>query len=144
MGVVSSIAGGVVSSILQSNVINRLADLIPDPQARQRALQDFETQLTVLVGASDVSQGPVNAAEASNALSLFISGWRPFIGWVCGSAFAYHFIILPFLLFIFTLTGHPVMLPQFDMQTLITVLMGMLGLGALRTVEKVTAMRNQS
>jgi len=56
---------------------------------------------------------------------------------VCGAAFAYHFIVQPFLAFAAANTGHAVQMPAFDMSTLSTVLMGMLGLGGLHTVEKI-------
>lgn len=81
------------------------------------------------------SQIEVNKIEAQNE-NIFISGWRPFIGWVCGSAFAYHFILQPLMMFILAQFGSTVILPVFDMSALNTVLMGLLGLGGLRTVEK--------
>lgn len=82
-------------------------------------------------------QVELNKVEASHR-SVFVAGWRPFIGWVCGAGFAYHFVLQPFLLFIVTWAGVDMpALPEFDMGTLQTVLMGMLGLGGLRTFEKV-------
>lgn len=78
----------------------------------------------------------VNKAEAASS-STFKGGWRPFIGWTCGAAFAYHFVLQPFLLFAVAMFGLDIPpLPQFDMSSLMTVLMGMLGLGGLRTFEK--------
>ena len=82
------------------------------------------------------AQIEVNKAEAGSS-SLFVSGWRPFVGWTCGVALCYHFVLQPFLMFILSSTGNPMELPVFDMTTLTTVLMGMLGLGGLRTYEKV-------
>tara|TARA_R110000803_G_scaffold48216_2_gene100160 strand:+ start:3303 stop:3698 length:396 start_codon:yes stop_codon:yes gene_type:complete len=80
----------------------------------------------------------VNKAEAASA-SVFKGGWRPFIGWTCGFAFAYHFVVQPFMLFAVAMFGLDIPpLPVFDMSTLMTVLMGMLGLGGLRTYEKKT------
>ena len=73
----------------------------------------------------------VNKAEAASS-STFKGGWRPFIGWTCGAAFAYHFVLQPFLLFAVAMFGLDIPpLPQFDMSSLMTVLMGMLGLGGL-------------
>ncbi len=72
----------------------------------------------------------VNEAEARHR-SIFVAGWRPFIGWICGLAFAFHYIALPLIL---TYTDHTP--PEFDTNSLFTVLMGMLGLGAMRTYEK--------
>lgn len=78
----------------------------------------------------------INKAEAASG-SIFKGGWRPFIGWVCGAAFAYHFILQPIIVFGVTVAGVTIPeLPEFDMGTLMPVLMGMLGLGGLRTVEK--------
>ena len=82
------------------------------------------------------AQIEVNKVEAGSS-SLFLSGWRPFVGWTCGVALCYHFVLQPFLMFILSSTGNPMELPTFDMTTLTTVLMGMLGLGGLRTYEKV-------
>ena len=83
-----------------------------------------------------MAQIEVNKAEAASN-SIFKGGWRPFIGWVCGIAFAYHFVLQPLLIFVMTYLGHPVPeLPNFDMTSLMTVLGGLLGLGGLRTFEK--------
>ncbi len=81
-------------------------------------------------------QMKVNEVEAAHS-NLFVSGWRPCVGWVCALAFAWQFVLLPIFLFIGHLTGHPVQAPVFDISTMLTVLMGMLGLGSLRTYEKV-------
>ena len=80
----------------------------------------------------------INKAEAASS-SLFKGGWRPAIGWTCAAAYAYHFVLQPLLLFAIAVFGVDIpALPQFDMSTLMTVLMGMLGLGSLRTYEKKT------
>lgn len=78
----------------------------------------------------------INKAEAASG-SIFKGGWRPFIGWVCGVAFAYHFVLQPFIVFGVTAAGVEIPeLPSFDMGSLMTVMMGMLGLGGLRSYEK--------
>jgi hypothetical protein len=83
-----------------------------------------------------LAQVEVNKAEAESG-SVFKGGWRPFIGWVCGAAFAYHFVLQPFIVFGVTVAGVQVPeLPTFDMGSLMTVMMGMLGLGGLRSYEK--------
>lgn len=85
-----------------------------------------------------MAQIEVNKAEASSG-SVFKGGWRPFIGWVCGFAFAYHFILQPILLFGISVAGVSFPpLPAFDMSQMMPVLLGMLGLGGLRTYEKKT------
>jgi len=83
-----------------------------------------------------MAQIDVNKAEAASG-SIFKGGWRPFIGWVCGFAFAYHFILQPILLFGVAAAGISIpSLPEFDMSQMMPVLLGMLGLGGLRTFEK--------
>jgi hypothetical protein len=78
----------------------------------------------------------INKAEASHR-SIFVSGWRPSVGWVCSIAMAYHFVLQPLIVFGVTIAGVAIPeLPKFDMNSLMTVLMGMLGLGGLRTFEK--------
>lgn len=83
-----------------------------------------------------LAQLEINKAEAASG-SVFKGGWRPFIGWVCGLAFAYHFIAQPVIIFITAYLGVTLPdLPEFDMASLMTVLGGMLGIGGLRTYEK--------
>lgn len=76
-------------------------------------------------------QTKINEVEAQHR-SLFVSGWRPSVGWVCSLAFAYHFVAFPIIRTIYP----DVDFPQLDTEPLFTVLMGMLGLGGLRTYEK--------
>lgn len=78
-------------------------------------------------------QTRINEIEAKHR-TVFVAGWRPFIGWVCGFALAYNFVIRD--LFIWALQPENVP-PALQMEHLMTVLMGMLGLGGLRTFEKI-------
>tara|TARA_R110002020_G_scaffold9501_4_gene37243 strand:+ start:15010 stop:15381 length:372 start_codon:yes stop_codon:yes gene_type:complete len=82
------------------------------------------------------AQLEVNKVEAGST-SLFVSGWRPFIGWTCGVALCYHFVLQPFLAFLLSSFGYQMDLPVFNMETLTTILMGMLGMSGLRSYEKV-------
>ena len=77
-------------------------------------------------------QTKINEVEAKHR-SVFVAGWRPFIGWVCGLALAYNFIIRD--LFIWVIDPE-IVPPALQMEHLMTVLFGMLGLGGLRTYEK--------
>ena len=78
----------------------------------------------------------INKAEASHK-SIFVAGWRPFIGWTCGIALAWHFVLQPLIMFLSVLFGFTLPeLPAFDMGSLLTILGGLLGLGSLRTYEK--------
>lgn len=115
-----------------SNLIKDVADKIwPDPAKRAEALlkaQELDNQLAQ-------GQMAIDQAEASNS-SMFIAGARPFIMWVCGFAFAYHLILQPLLTYLMAIFGYSFPLPIFDSSMLNSVLMGMLGLGGLRSVEK--------
>jgi len=77
----------------------------------------------------------INKVEAANP-SVFVSGWRPFVGWVCGFGLVYSFIAQPLLAW-GSVNWSFVIPPTLDLGTLLTILGGMLGLGSLRTVEKV-------
>ena len=78
-------------------------------------------------------QTKINEIEAQHR-TVFVAGWRPFIGWVCGIALAYNFVIRD--LFIW-LINPEIIPPALQMEHLMTVLLGMLGLGGLRTYEKI-------
>ena len=77
-------------------------------------------------------QSEINKLEAQHR-STFVAGWRPFIGWICGFALAYNFIIRDLAIWAFGIESVPAPL---QMEHLMTVLLGMLGLGGMRTFEK--------
>jgi hypothetical protein len=133
MSIISDIGGiGAVSSLI-NNVIDKI---FPDKIGMEKERAAFLQKAQEMDNELLKGQQAINQIEAGSN-SIFVAGWRPFIGWVCGSAFAYHFVLQPFLVFCFTLYGAKIDLPVFNMDALNTVLMGMLGLGALRTTEKV-------
>jgi len=82
-------------------------------------------------------QMDINKVEASNA-NLFVSGWRPFIGWTCGLGMFGNFITIPFANFALALLDIEITIPLVPLETMMPVLMGILGLGAMRTYEKKT------
>lgn len=115
----------------------------PDPAAADAAKLELlrmqqAGELAQLSADTELAKGQlaVNQVEAANA-SLLVSGWRPFIGWCCGAAFAYKFVLAPAAAFALTAMGHPITLPVLDFTEMSTVLLGMLGLGAMRTTEKI-------
>lgn len=122
---------------------NLMDKLFPDPTAAANAkLQIMQMAQTGELAQLDsdtkmaLGQIAVNQVEASSP-SLFVSGWRPFVGWICGFAFAFKFVLGPLVAMLLTAAGYPVVLPVMDFTEMSTILLGMLGLGALRTVEKV-------
>ena len=81
------------------------------------------------------AQIEVNKVAASNS-NLFVSGWRPFIGWTCGLGMFGNFITIPFANFVLALLEINIVIPLVPLETMMPVLMGMLGLGAMRSYEK--------
>ena len=117
-------------------VTGLLDKFIEDKAQKAKLAHDIATMSDKHAQEIALAQIEVNKAEASSG-SLFKGGWRPFVGWICGVALLYHFILSPLIIFIVTLTGVDLPpLPEFDMSSLMTVLLGMLGIGGLRTYEK--------
>jgi hypothetical protein len=108
----------------------------PDPEKAAAAkLELFKMQQSGEL-AQMAGQMEINKVEAASS-SIFVSGWRPFIGWVCGSGFAIQFVIGPLAEWVSAVYGHLVKFPQMDMGTMMPLLAGMLGLGVMRTAEKI-------
>ena len=85
-----------------------------------------------------IAQVELNKVEAQHR-SLFVAGWRPFVGWICGLALLYNFIIRDIISYVLMINSPETPLPpELAMTHLMTVLMGMLGMGGLRTIEKLT------
>lgn len=122
---------------------NKVIDrLWPDPaQAAAAKLELFKLQqsgeLAVITG-----QMEINKAEAANP-SVFVAGWRPFIGWVCGAACAWNWIGLPMAKALAVYHQVPFALSPADLSEMMPVLIGLLGLGGLRTVEKIQGVARQ-
>lgn len=120
-------------------VTGLLDKFIEDKDQKAALAHEIATMAEKQMHEQTMGQLEVNKAEAAHR-SIFVAGWRPMVGWVCAAALAYHFILYPLAVFIlvyFNVSGlHPSDLPSFDMDSLMTVLLGMLGLGGLRTYEK--------
>ncbi len=116
-------------------LIEKLIAHIPDPQGRERAKAEAEATLLELLGQQQQGQVEINKVEAANA-HLFVAGWRPFIGWVCGVALGYTYIVAPFWAWVLTVWYPEVSLPTLPSDNLFELVLAMLGLGGLRTFEK--------
>ena len=113
-----------------------LDKFIEDKDQKAKLAHELATMADKLAHEQQLAQLAINKEEASSG-SLFKGGWRPCIGWICGIAFGYHFVLQPVIIFVVALIGIEIPeLPEFDMGTLLTVLGGMLGIGGLRTYEK--------
>jgi len=117
-------------------VSNILDKVVEDKDQKARLAHEIATMAERHAQELAKGQIEINKEEAKSR-NIFIAGWRPFVGWTCGLALFWHFLGLPVTLFVtgwFNLQHPP--LPEFDMQSLMTVLLGMLGLGGMRTFEK--------
>jgi hypothetical protein len=108
-----------------------LDKFIPDPAEKAKA----EAQLRADLMAWDKAQTDVNAAEAQSS-SLFVAGWRPAVGWVCCAALTWTYILQPIAAFALAQLGYLTALPRLDMGEMMPILLGMLGLGGMRSWEK--------
>jgi len=119
-------AGSVITGI--GNAINKI---FPNQVDRDHA----QAVLDQIAQHPDDAQIELNKIEASSS-SVFVAGWRPFIGWVCGVALAWNYVVLPAALGVLSALGHAIMVPPLDIGSLITLLLTMLGMSSLRTSEK--------
>lgn len=118
---------------LANNIINKIW---PDETEEKKA--NAENIRIQIVSAFQLVMGQiqVNMAEAAST-SMFVAGWRPAIGWVCAAALAYQYLMRPLLSWGLAVVGHPIPpMPGLD-QNLWELMLGMLGIGGLRTFEKV-------
>ena len=118
---------------LASTVVNKIwPDATEIEKAKfERALVEIQNEYNLVLG-----QLKINEIEAGSA-NLFVSGWRPALGWVCVASFSYEYVLRVIFNAILTYFGsYPIFLP-IDVDALTTLLFGMLGLTAARTVEKV-------
>jgi phenylpyruvate tautomerase PptA (4-oxalocrotonate tautomerase family) len=117
-------------------VSNILDKVVEDKDQKAKLAHEIATMAER--HAQELARGQIEInKEEAKSRNIFIAGWRPFVGWTCGLALFWHFLGLPVTLFVtgwFDLQHPP--LPEFDMQSLMTVLLGMLGLGGMRTFEK--------
>ncbi len=127
-----SIAGGGIVSAAEgvANIIDKFVETDEEKQAAGLLKAK-------LLMKPNLAQIELNKIEAQHR-SIFVAGWRPFIGWVCGFALFWHFILFDMLTWI-TVNFFPAVteIPMLTgTETLVTVLLSLLGLGAMRTAEK--------
>jgi len=129
------VIGDLIKSMI-GPIIGPLIDRIPDPNERARAKEQIEGQMLAAMTSLVQGQLEINKAEAQHG-SIFVAGWRPSIGWVSSAALGWNFIIQPIANWLAYLYGVDLAgVPTLDTGELTTILLGMLGLGGLRTYEK--------
>lgn len=132
-------------------LIEKALDFIPDPQkkaeAKQKLLEEanrHSEELLKALSMVDSSQATINNEEAKSQ-DKFVSRWRPAVGWICAGAFLWAYIFQPVAVFILKISGNSTLtnLPEVNMGEMMPVLLGLLGLGGLRTWEKQQGVHNE-
>jgi hypothetical protein len=134
--------------LLVGPVMDIVNKLIPDPVAKAQAqLQLLQLQQNSTFKEIDAQlqqsaqQTDTDKVEAANT-SLFVAGWRPFIGWICGTGLGWNYIGISILSFLTTAFGHPIVVAKADLSEMMPLLIGMLGLGGMRTFEKINGVNS--
>jgi len=140
MGILSWLTGGVVEKV--ADVVD---DFITTEQERlEYQLKRYELELKEKELETRLLEKvhETNIAEAKTG-NWFIAGWRPFIGWVCGIAVGYSFVLAPFLHSVFIAFGIDFPLPELDIGILLNLILAMLGMAGLRTYEKLKGVQGR-
>lgn len=135
MGLVADLAAGgakgLFSGIGSLAKDIRIAITGKDPEKIAEAIAKAQE----IESAAQIAQTEINKEEAKHP-NWFVAGWRPFVGWTCGVALAFHYVVSPFLVWLLSAFNVTSKVPTLDMGALMTLLFGMLGLGAYRSYEK--------
>jgi hypothetical protein len=116
--------------------IDLIDKFIPDTDAKNRAKEAWQLRVLEIAAQEATQQSTTNTAEAQHT-SLFVSGWRPAVGWVCAFSFGWICFGQPLFSWTYVLvTKQPAPVVELPTEMLMTTLLGMLGLGTLRTLEK--------
>jgi len=124
-------------------LLDKVTEYFPSAEAKDKAKlalleMSQRGELAVLAADTELALGQLDVNKQEAASGNFLSAtWRPLTGWVCALAFGVQYVIGPLVTFVTTLSGHPIILPVMDMSTIMPVLIGMLGLGGYRTIEKI-------
>ena len=124
----------LLGSLVQP-VTGLLDKFIEDKDQKNQLAHEISTMAERHAQELAKGQLEINKAEAQSR-NVFIAGWRPFIGWTCGVAMAYNYVIHPILMFTLAQFNYLVAIPALDLSEMMPVLMGRLGLGGLRSFEK--------
>jgi hypothetical protein len=124
--------------LLVTPIAKLLDKVIPDADERSRLAHEIATLAERQAHEIAKAQIAVNKEEAASH-SMFVSGWRPAVGWVCTLGLATNYLFVPVCNFLLTLNESPITVPPLDLSEMMPVLLGMLGLGGLRTYEKTKA-----
>ena len=130
MNPITDIVAGIAAPVK-----DLISEFIQDKDKAAELAYKVSTMAAEHAHAETLAQIEVNKVEAASG-SLFIGGWRPFVGWTCGLAYFFNFIVMPLLSFFLKIGGIEVAPPEISFAELAPVLFGMLGFGAMRSFDK--------
>ena len=132
-------------SILSSLIgpVTGLLDKFIEDKDKKNSIA-FELATLAEKHAQELAKGQieVNKTEAAHK-NLFVAGWRPAVGWVCCLGMASNFLVIPIANFALALSHTPIVIPMIELSEMMPVLLGMLGLGGMRTVEKMNNVQRE-
>ena len=146
MSILGTIFGGGVDAIAKT-VGGIIDDVHTSGEEKAKARLDerkLDLKFAELEDASDARQVAVNLQEAKHR-SVFVAGWRPFVGWISALGFGIHVIVIPVAEVIVSIKAPTIVMPEFDTVLILTILGGMLGIGkGLRSYEKTKGVARDS
>ncbi len=127
---------GAIAGAIAKNTIGKFLDRkLIDKNAVAEAEHELELEIVEQLSAAQQGQLGINLQEAAHR-TIFVSGWRPFIGWTCGVSLAMILVVNPMLEWAMILSGKDYPVPQFPQELMMLILVPILGIGTLRTAEK--------
>jgi ABC-type sulfate transport system permease component len=129
-GIFSKLIGGSIGEMAEgvANAIDRFVETGEEKKAAELLLLKMQQE-------PDKWQAQINMIEAQHR-SVFVSGWRPSLGWLCSFGIGWVFIVAPITQVVFQALGTPIIMPEIATGELMTLVFAMLGLGGLRSYEK--------
>ena len=125
----------MLAKLLGGDLVKSVGGIIDSLHTSQEEKDNAKIKLQALENELKTKQIDVNKVEAGHR-SIFVAGWRPFLGWVSGISVAFVYLFQPFIVMVLKIFGSDIELPTLDLSQLMPLILGMLGLGGLRTIEK--------
>ena len=125
----------MLAKLLSGGTIKAVGNVIDDMHFSGEEKEKLKLQFAEIESKLKEKQLDINKAEASHR-SVFVAGWRPFIGWISASALAFNFILAPCLEWYIAFAKLDIVLPTISLNELYPIILGMLGLGFARSYEK--------
>jgi hypothetical protein len=125
----------MLANLLGGDLVKSVGGIIDSLHTSQEEKDNAKIKLQALENELKTKQIDVNKVEAGHR-SIFVAGWRPFLGWVSGISVAFVYLFQPFIVMVLKIFGSDIELPTLDLSQLMPLILGMLGLGGLRSFEK--------